>query len=41
MEKSYEYDSTNDKALKALENIYTNLKMTEKAEEVKAKLETM
>ncbi|MBI9068187.1 MAG: hypothetical protein JEZ09_12915 [Salinivirgaceae bacterium] len=38
MVKSYEMDNTNDKALKALENIYTNLEMTEKAEEIKAKL---
>ena len=41
MEKSYEFDPTNDKALKALENIYTNLEMTDKASETKAILEKM
>lgn len=38
MEKSYEMDNGNEKALKALENIYTNLEMTDKAAEIKAKL---
>ena len=41
MEKSYEYNNKNDKALKALQNIYTNLKMTEKADDAKAKLEAL
>ena len=41
MEKSSEYDPTNDKALKALQNIYTNLEMTEEASKVKTKLDAM
>lgn len=36
MEKAYQYDTTNDKALKALQNIYTNLEMTDKADALKA-----
>jgi len=41
MEKSVSYDEKNDKALKALQNIYVNLEMAEKAEEVKVKLESL
>ncbi|MGE4290140.1 MAG: tetratricopeptide repeat protein [Salinivirgaceae bacterium] len=41
MEKSYEYDASNDKALKALQNIYTNLEMTDKANEIQTKLDAM
>ena len=40
MEKAYEYDNTNDKVMKALQNIYSNLEMTDKAEEMKAKIGT-
>ncbi len=38
MEKSLEYNKKNEKTLKALENIYTNLKMDDKAAEIKAQL---
>lgn len=41
MEKSYEFNNKNDKTLKALQNIYTSLKMTEKADDAKAKLEAL
>jgi len=40
-EKAYEYNNKNKKALKALENIYRNLDMTDKADKAKAKLESM
>jgi tetratricopeptide (TPR) repeat protein len=41
MKKSYEFDNSNDKALKALQNIYTNLEMTEEANEAQTKLDAM
>lgn len=41
MVKSSEYNPKNDKALKALQNIYSNLEMTEEANAVKAKLDAM
>ena len=41
MEKSYEFDKKNDKALKALQNIYTNLEMTDKANEIQTKINAM
>lgn len=41
MKKAYEYDEKNDNALKALQNIYTNLEMTEEANEAQAKLDAM
>jgi len=40
-EKAYEINNKSKKALKALENIYRNLDMTEKADEAKAKLDAM
>ena len=41
MIKSYEYNNKNDKTLKALKNIYTSLKMDDKASDAKAKLEAL
>jgi tetratricopeptide (TPR) repeat protein len=41
MEKSVSFDEKNDKALKALQNIYVNLEMAEKADEIKVKLESL
>ena len=41
MEKSYEYNNKNEKSLKALQNIYTNLDMIDKANEAKAKLDAL
>jgi tetratricopeptide (TPR) repeat protein len=41
MESAVKYDEKNDKALKALQNIYVNLEMTAQAEDIKKKLETL
>jgi len=41
MENAVKYDEKNDKALKALQNIYVNLEMTAEADEIKKKLETL
>lgn len=41
VEKSAELDPKNEKALKALQNIYTKLEMTAKADEVKAKIDAL
>jgi pilus assembly protein Flp/PilA len=41
MEKSYEYNSKNKKTIKALQNIYTNLEMSDKAAKMKAELEKL
>lgn len=40
-EKSYKYNADNKSTLKALENVYTNLEMTEAAEKIKAELAKM
>jgi len=40
-EKSYKYNAENKSTLKALENVYTNLGMTEEVEKIKAELAKM
>ena len=41
MEKAYDYDPKSKNTLKALENIYTNLDMADKAEKVKKEMESL
>ncbi len=41
IEKSYVYNNKNEKTLKALQNIYTNLKMEDKIAKVKSELESL
>jgi len=41
IEKAYKYNSNSKNTLKALQNIYTNLEMTEEASKVKTKLDAM
>ena len=41
MEKAYTYDSKSKNTLKVLQNVYTSLKMTEKADDAKVKLESL
>ncbi len=41
IEKSYDFNNKNEKTLKALGNIYTNLKMNDKAAKTKTELEAL